>query len=118
MINVRVYRKLKELGYEVVPGMKVSWIVTDSRASPQKFEPWIEGRPLAKDVRPDYRYYATRLSATIARVTDSFGWDEKSLVSGVQQATFLNNDYESKREAKKSAQHKKTDKKLNLDNFM
>ena len=118
MINVRVYRKLKELGYEVVPGMKVSWIVTDSRASPQKFEPWIEGRPLAKDVRPDYRYYATRLSATIARVTDSFGWDEKSLVSGVQQATFLNNDYESKREAKKSAQPKKTDKKLNLDNFM
>jgi DNA polymerase I len=118
MINVRVYKKLKELGYEVVPGMKVSWIVTDSRSSPQKFEPWVEGRPLPQGTKPDYRYYATRLAATIARVTDSFGWDDKSLVSGVQQATFKDNDYESKREAKANAQPKKTDKKLSLDHFM
>jgi DNA polymerase I len=116
MINVRVFNKLKELGYEVVPGMKVSWVVTDSRAHPQKFEPWIEGRPFSG--KPDYRYYATRLAATISRVTDSFGWDEKSLVSGVQQSSFLNNDYESKREARAAAQPKKTDKKLSLDNFM
>ena len=116
MINVRVFKKLKELGYEVVPGMKVSWVVTNSRASPQQFEPWIEGRPFSG--KPDHRYYATRLAATIARVTDSFGWDEKSLVSGVQQSSFLNNDYETKREAKTAAQPKKTDKKLNLDHFM
>jgi len=51
-------------------------------------------------------------------VTDSFGWDEKSLVSGVQQSSLLNNDYESKREARAAAQPKKTDKKLNLDHFM
>jgi DNA polymerase I len=116
MINVRVFRKLKELGYEVVPGMKVSWVVTDSRSSPQKFEPWIEGRPF--DAKPDNRYYAARLAATISRVTDSFGWDDKSLVSGIQQSSFLNNDYETKREARASSQPKKTDKKLNLDNFM
>jgi DNA polymerase I len=122
MINVRVYKKLKELGYDVVPGMKVSWIVTNSRAHPQEFEPWVEGRPLPEKVRPDYRYYATRLAATISRVTDSFGWDEKSLVSGVQQSSFLNNDFESKREAKRQArapaEPKKTDKKLKLDDFM
>jgi DNA polymerase I len=117
LINVRVYRKLKELGYEVVPGMKVSWVVTNSRAHPQEFEPWIEGRPFTG--KPDYRYYATRLSATIARVTDSFGWDEKSLVSGVQQTSLLNNDYEAKREAKRiNSEPKKTDRKLNLDDFM
>ena len=116
MINVRVFKRLQELGYEVVPGMKVSWVVTDSRASPQKFEPWIEGRPF--DAKPDHRYYATRLAATISRVTDSFGWDEKSLVSGIQQSSFLNNDYETKREARATSQPKKTDKKLNLDNFM
>ncbi len=117
MINVRVFKKLKELGYEVVPGMKVSWIVTDSRASPQAFEPWIEGRPFTG--KPDYRYYATRLSATIARVTDSFGWDEKSLVSGIQQSSLLDNDYEVKREARRTnSEPKKTDKKLNLDDFM
>ena len=118
MINVRVFRKLKELGYEVVPGMKVSWIVTNSRASPQEFEPWVEGRPLREGVKPDYRYYATRLAATIARVTDSFGWDEKSLVSGVQQSSLFNNDYETKKQARVTAQPKKTDKKLNLDDFM
>jgi DNA polymerase I len=106
MINVRVFKKLKELGYEVVPGMKVSWVVTDSRASPQSFEPWIEGRPFT--AKPDYRYYATRLAATIARVTDSFGWDERSLFKG--------SDIEEKR-AKKH-EPKKTDKKLSLDQFM
>jgi DNA polymerase I len=117
MINVRVFKKLKELGYEPVPGMKVSWIVTDSRAHPQKFEPWIQGRPFSG--KPDYRYYATRLSATIARVTDSFGWDEKSLVSGLQQSSFLNDDFAVKREARRiSSEPKKTDKKLNLDDFM
>jgi DNA polymerase I len=117
MINVRVFKKLKELGYEVVPGMKVSWVVTDSRAHPQKFEPWIEGRPFTG--KPDCRYYATRLSATIARVTDSFGWDEKSLVSGVQQSSFLNDDFETKREARRiGSEPKKTDKKLKLDDFM
>jgi len=116
MINVRVFKKLKELGYEVVPGMKVSWIVTDSRASPQKFEPWVEGRPFT--AKPDYRYYAQRLSATIARVTDSFGWDERSLVSGVQQSSLLGNDFEAKREARNNSQLRKTEKKLKLDDFM
>lgn len=117
MINVRVFKRLKELGYPAVAGMKVSWIVTNSRAHPQEFEPWIDGRPFPKGVRPDYKYYATRLAATIARVTESLGWDERSLLSGVQQATFKDNDFESKRVAK-NAQPKKTDKKLNLDNFM
>lgn len=116
MINVRVARKLKELGYEVMPGMKVSWIVTNGKASPNDFEPWIEGRPFSG--KPDYKYYATRLAATISRVTDSFGWDEKSLTSGAQQASLRDNDFEIKREAKKAAQPKKTDKKLKLDDFM
>lgn len=116
MVNVRVARKLKEMGYEVMPGMKVSWIVTNSKKSPNDVEPWIEGRPFT--VRPDYRYYATRLSATISRVTESFGWDERSLLSGVQQATLKGDDFEDKRSAKAAAQPKKTDKELNLDDFM
>lgn len=115
MVNVRVFKKLKEMGYDTQPGMKVSWIVTNSRASPQEVEPWIEGRETT--VKPDAKYYATRLAATIARVTESFGWDERSLLSGVQQATFKDNDFETKREAR-TAQPKKTDKKLNLDDFM
>lgn len=116
MINVRVFKKLKELGYEVVPGMKVSWIVTDSKASPQKFEPWIEGRPFT--AKPDHKYYATRLAATIARVTESFGWDERSLLSGIQQSTLSDMDFEKKREAKVRYEPRRTDKKQTLDQFM
>ncbi len=116
MVNVRAAKKLQEMGYEFQPGMKVSWVVTDGKRSPNEVEPWVEGREFT--ARPDYRYYATRLAATISRVTDSFGWDQKSLVTGAQQVTFKDNDFENKRAAKVAAQPKKTDKKLNLDDFM
>jgi DNA polymerase I len=116
MVNVRAAKKLQEMGYEFQPGMKVSWVVIDGKKSPNEVEPWVEGREFT--AKPDYRYYATRLAATISRVTDSFGWDQKSLVSGAQQVTFKDNDFENKRAAKAAAQPKKTDKKLNLDDFM
>jgi DNA polymerase I len=116
MVNVRVARKLKELGYEVMPGMKVSWVVTNSKRSPAEVEPWVEGRQFT--AKPDYKYYATRLAGTIARVTDSFGWDEKTLLSGVQQSTLKDNDFEVKRVAKASVGPKKTDKRLSLEDFM
>jgi DNA polymerase I len=116
MINVRVAKMLREMGYEVQPGMKVSWIVTNSRVSPNEVEPWIEGREFT--ARPDPKYYATRVAATISRVTDSFGWDQKSLLTGIQQATLSGTDFKAKREAKLAAQPKKTDRKLNLDDFM
>jgi len=116
MVNVRAAKKLQEMGYEFQPGMKVSWVVTDGKRSPNEVEPWVEGREFK--AKPDYKYYATRLAATISRVTDSFGWDQKSLVTGAQQVTFKDNDFENKRAAKVAAQPKKTDKKLNLDDFM
>jgi DNA polymerase I len=116
MVNVRAAKKLQEMGYEFQPGMKVSWVVTDGKRSPNEVEPWVEGREFT--AKPDYRYYATRLAATISKVTDSSGWDQKSLVTGAQQVTFKNDDFENKRAAKIAAQPKKTDKKLNLDDFM
>ena len=77
---LRVYRRLKEEGYDVIPGMRVAWIVTNSRKSPQEIEPWIEGRPFAKE--PDYVYYADRVAQTLARVTEVFGWDAGALLKG------------------------------------
>jgi len=118
MINVKVAKKLKEMGYEVVPGMKVSWIITDSKSSQQKFEPWVGGRGLPEGVRPDYKYYATRVAATVSRVTDSFGWDEKKLVSDGAQKTLMVDEAEPRNRSKVSTQAKKTDKKLSLDHFM
>jgi DNA polymerase I len=80
---LRVFRQLKEEGYDVIPGMKVAWIVTDARKSPQEVEPWIEGRPFTKT--PDYSYYADRVAQTLARVTEVFDWDAAALLRGSHQ---------------------------------
>jgi DNA polymerase I len=80
---LRVFRRLREEGYDVIPGMKVAWIVTDSRKSPQEVEPWIEGRPF--DAEPDWEYYAERVAQTLARVTEVFDWDAAALLGGSRQ---------------------------------
>ncbi|HTP54214.1 MAG TPA: DNA polymerase domain-containing protein [Thermoplasmata archaeon] len=80
---LRIYRRLKEEGYDVIPGMRVAWIVTDSRKSPQEVEPWVEGRPFPKE--PDWEYYADRVAQTLARVTEVFDWDAAALLRGSHQ---------------------------------
>lgn len=120
MVNVLVARKLKEMGYEFVPGMKVSWIVTDSKKTPQEAEPFIDGKEF--EMEPDWGYYAKRVAMTIARVTEVFGWDEKSLLGGTQQKTLFSEDYETtppkKTKEKEKGKPKKTDKKLTLEDFL
>jgi DNA polymerase I len=80
MANVATARKLKSMGYEFVPGMTVSWIVTDAEKTPQAVEPFIDGRPF--EFRPDWKYYARRLAVSLARATESFGLDERALLTG------------------------------------
>ncbi len=80
---LRVFRQLKEEGYDVIPGMKVAWIVTDAKKTPQEVEPWIEGRPFTRT--PDYVYYADRVAQTLARVTEVFDWDAAALLRGSHQ---------------------------------
>jgi len=80
---LRVFRKLREEGYDVIPGMKVAWVVTDSRKSPQEIEPWVEGRSFTAE--PDWEYYADRVAQTLARVTEVFDWDAASLLRGSHQ---------------------------------
>ncbi len=80
---LRVFRQLKEEGYPVVPGMKVAWIVTNAKKSPQQVEPWFEGRELKG--KPDYQYYAERVAQTLSRVTEVFGWDQARLLQRTQQ---------------------------------
>jgi DNA polymerase, archaea type len=77
---LRVFRQLKQEGYDVIPGMKVAWVVTDASKTPQEIEPWIEGRPFRR--RPDYDYYADRVAQTLARVTEVFDWDAAALLKG------------------------------------
>jgi DNA polymerase, archaea type len=84
---LRVFRQLKAEGYDVIPGMKVAWIVTDARRSPQEIEPWRAGRPSLKP--PDYAYYAERVAQTLARVTEVFDWDAAALLRGSHQRRLV-----------------------------
>ena len=84
---LRVFKQLKEEGYDVIPGMKVAWIVTDAAKTPQEIEPWREGRPMLKS--PDYGYYADRVAQTLARVTEVFDWDAAALLRGSHQRRLV-----------------------------
>ncbi|WP_297218179.1 DNA-directed DNA polymerase [Thermoplasma sp.] len=70
LANIRAAKKLIEMGETFVPGMKVSWIVTNGKRTPQEVEPYIYGRELKS--KPDWDYYARRLSETLGRVIDVF----------------------------------------------
>ena len=99
MANVQAAKKLIEMGYEFIPGMKVSWIVTDSKSAPQVVEPYVSGVEFTG--KPDYKYYAERLSQTASRITEVFGWGEKDLLMGNQQATLFSGKFEESAEAPK-----------------
>jgi DNA polymerase I len=118
MVNVLISRKLKEMGYEFVPGMKVSWIVTDSKKTPQEAEPYIDGREFTFD--PDWEYYARRVAMTISRVTEVFGMDEKTLLGGGKQKSLFSEDFtdEPKKKSKNKNKPEKTDKKLTIEDFL
>jgi DNA polymerase, archaea type len=121
-LTVQVAKKLMASGEQFVPGMKVSWIVTNSKKSPQEAEPYVSGRPFTG--QPDCRYYAERIAQSLGRATEVFGWDDKSLMAGNQQMNLLNAafcDTEERKptpiETAKKAEVRKTDKKLTLDDF-
>jgi len=93
MANVQAAKKMIERGYEFIPGMKVSWVVTNSTASPQVVEPYISGVPF--EGVPDYKYYTKRLAETASRITEVLGWSEKDLMTGSQQATLFGGTFGS-----------------------
>ncbi|NLT38591.1 MAG: hypothetical protein GXX95_10625 [Methanomassiliicoccus sp.] len=117
--NVQAARKLMALGYDFIPGMKVSWIVTDSRKTPQEVEPYVSGRKF--EHRPDCRYYAERIAQTAARATEVFGWGEKDLLTGSQQVTLFDTNFAGGSDPgrkRKEPEAKRPKKKLDLRDFM
>ena len=118
MANVQAAKKLIEMGYDFIPGMKVSWIVTDSKSTPQKVEPYVSGVDFKGT--PDYKYYAERLSQTASRITEVFGWEEKDLLMGNQQATLFSGKFRESDEPKgdkKQPPAKPKSKVRSLDDF-
>jgi len=80
MQNVQVMRKLKGMGIDVQPGMKVSWVITGSKGK-QEPTPYT-GPDSEAAIKPDNEYYARRVAMTLARVTEVFGWGVNDLLSG------------------------------------
>jgi len=123
MANVQAMRKLVKLGYDYVTGMKVSWIVINSSITPQEVEPYVDGREF--NFKPDWDYYARRTAMSLARVTDVFGWDEKELLTGIQQKSLFS-DFEGKGGSKSTEpvppsqkpKKKQPKKELSLTDFM
>jgi len=117
MANVQAAKKMIAMGYDFIPGMKISWIVTDAKSTPQTVEPYISGAEFKGT--PDYRYYAERLSQTASRITEVFGWEEKDLLMGNQQATLFGGRFDSGDEAKKKkpTEAKPKPKTKSLDDF-
>ncbi len=85
LANVRIARMLMERGETFIPGMKVSWIVTNSRKSPQEVEPYIDGSEFQG--KPDWDYYARRVEETLDRVLEGIAED---YVSAESQSNLLN----------------------------
>src|SRR2546428_508367 len=116
MSNVIAARKLEQMGEEFMPGMKVSWIVTDHKKSPMEVEPYLSGAKFEK--MPDWEYYARRVAQTLAYVTEVYGWDEKALFSGTQpaqQKSLFSEEFDG--EASPMKTPRKAEQKLTLEDF-
>jgi DNA polymerase I len=127
LAHVQAAKKLMALGYEFVPGMKVSWIVSNSKRTPQEVQPYVSGTTF--EGSPDWRYYATRLAQSVARATENFGWTEKDLLAGSQQVDLFSSSFSGEENSIKGDREKdqpkekkegvrKTEKKVNLQDFM
>jgi DNA polymerase elongation subunit (family B) len=116
MSNVQAAKKMIDKGYDFIPGMKVSWVVTDGNRTPQQVEPYISGAEFTAE--PDYKYYAERLAQTASRITEVFGWNEKDLMLGSQQSTLFDSFGTGGEKKKDPAPvSKPTTKKSSLDDF-
>ncbi len=104
MANVQAAKKLIAMGYNFIPGMKISWIVTDAKSTPQQVEPYISGVPFT--ATPDYKYYAGRLAQMASRITEVYGWSEDDLLRGSQQTTLFSGGFTSRQSSAKPAQPK------------
>lgn len=97
LAHVQAARKLKEQGEEFIPGMKVSYIVVESSGKGrQEVEPYFTNRTFTYKV--DYEYYARRVAASLARITEVFDWDEAALLRGtkVTQANLFSGGFEGR----------------------
>src|SRR2546422_3465263 len=114
MSNVIAARKLEQMGEEFMPGMKVSWIVTEHKKSPMEGAPYLSGAKFEK--RPDWEYYARRVAQTLACAPEVSGWREERRLTGrrSREKSLSSDDFS---EALPAESPRRADKKLTLEDF-
>ncbi len=78
---VQAARKRIAKGLQFTPGMKVSYIVTDTKDG-QTVEPWLVAETGDEPPIPDWMFYAERLARAMGRITEVYGWSSKDLLLG------------------------------------
>jgi len=86
---VRAAKERIRRGLQFTPGMKVGYVVTDSKNSPMTVEPWLVDEIGEAPPVYDPTYYAGRLAKSLGRITEAFGWKEKELLSGSRQQSIF-----------------------------
>jgi DNA polymerase I len=86
MIQVRAARALINKGLPFTPGMKIAYIVTNSKNRPLEIKPWLEEDPVTNY---DGQFYADRLATAFGRVTEAFNWSAKDLLAGNRQTSLF-----------------------------
>lgn len=90
MPAVKAARKLAAKGIHIFDGMRIDYIVTNGK-SPQEVEPVIENEDYPM---PDYNYYRDAIIKSLAGsnrnpgISAVFGWDYKSLKSGMKKTSL------------------------------
>ena len=84
--HVQAVKKAANVGHLIPAGMKVSWIVTNSRRTPQQVEPYIDGVEFIHD--PDHIYYRDKLCDAFLRILENFNYDRDALVEKEQLGLF------------------------------
>jgi len=86
---VRAAKERISRGLQFTPGMKVGYVVTDTKSSPMGVRAWLVDE--IGEEPPDYdrEYYAARLAKSLGRITEAFGWSEKELLRGTRQSSLF-----------------------------
>jgi DNA polymerase I len=76
---VRAAKERISRGLQFTPGMKVGYIITNSKSSPMEVKAWLVDEIGGNPPKPDPQYYVNRLAKSLGRITSALKFDEAQL---------------------------------------
>ena len=76
---VRAAKERISRGLQFTPGMKVGYIITNSKSSPMGVKAWLVDEIGGEPPKPDPQYYVNRLAKSLGRITSALKFDESQL---------------------------------------